>query len=452
MSENVATTLHGRSSIAIAGLGLLCGISMASIQGCDPGDLARQCGLVCPDEGILEGNASISGVANIDAFFSAVVNVRNAALNVSGSVRAELEGMAASLDIEGAGEMDLPTLSAAVKAGIQAKLAASVDGGLTIKYQPPKCEADIEVSVKAAAECDVEADPGMIEAKCEGSCEVSADVAAMCEAMGTLECEGQAPNFQCEGTCSGSCQLEVAASCEGTCNGSCDAECSVCAGGDCNNMGGTTTNCAGQCMGNCQGECKLEAGGSCMGRCEGSCKYTPAMGGCEANATAKCDVSAMADAKCEGKCEGSVEPPMVKAECQASVDAKAKAEIVCTPPSLTVDFQFAASIEGDANAKAEFKAWLEGFKARFAALLAVRAKLDFVAEAAGDLIASADGAVRASIEGALDGDVDLKAKIGIGCAITSLDDVGTALADAQGELTASVSAFAEVGGAVGAGG
>lgn len=452
MSDQVATSVGSRW-VGLAGLGLLCGVAMGSVQGCDPGDLAKQCGLVCPDEGILEGNASISGVANVDAFFSAVINVRNAALTVSGSVRAELEGMAASLEIEGAGEMTLPELSAAVKAGIEAKLSAAVDGGLTIKYQPPKCEADLEVSVKAAAECDVEADPGMIEAKCEGSCEVSAEVAAMCEAMGTLECEGQAPNFECMGTCSGSCQLEVAAACEGTCNGSCDAECSVCAGGNCNVDGqGVTTNCAGQCMGSCGGECKLEAGGNCEGRCEGSCKYEAPSGGCEANATAKCDVSAMADAKCEGKCEGSVEPPMVKAECQASVDAKAKAEIVCTPPSLTVDFQFSAAIEGDANAKAEFKAWLEGFKARFSALLAVRAKLDFVAEAAADLVASADGAVKTSIETALDGDVDLKAKIGLGCALSASADVGAALNDARGELTASVSAFAEVGGAVGAGG
>ncbi len=447
----------GQSMASVAGMGMLCGFAMASVQGCDDGgplgDLAEQCGLVCPDEGVAQGNASISGIANIDAFFSAVINVRAAADTVSGTIRAELEGMAASLNIEGYAEMDLPTLSAAVRTELDAKFSAAVDGGLTIKFQPAKCEADLEVSAKAAAECDVEAEPGMVEAKCEGSCEVSADVAAECSAMGTLSCEGQAPMFQCDGTCSGSCQLDVAASCSGSCNGECTAGCNVCAGGDCEDMGGgVVANCAGTCMGDCRGECKLEGGGTCEGQCEGSCEYTPPMGVmCEANATAKCDVSAMAEAKCEGKCEGNVTPPMVSAECEASVEAKAKAEIVCTPPSLTVDFRFSAAYEADANLRAEFKAWLEGFKARFAGMLAARAKIGFVLEAAGDLVVAAEGAVKTSFETAAEGDIDIKATVGLGCAIGELSAVGTALGDAQGSLNASVEAFVMVGGAVGAG-
>jgi len=202
-------------------------------------------------------------------------------------------------------------------------------------------------------------------------------------------------------------------------------------------------------MGMCQGECKLEAGGSCSGRCEGSCEYQPASGGCEANATAKCDVSAMADAQCEGKCEGNVEPPEVKAECKAAVEAKAKAEVTCTPPSLTIDFQFSAAIEGDANAKAEFKAWLEGFKARFAAMLAVRAKADILVEAIADLGTNATGAVRGAVDAAAGGDLDLKATVGLGCALGELEFVGQALGDAGGQLEASGSAFVEISGAVG---
>jgi hypothetical protein len=454
MSANKEITLPGQGLATIAGIGLLCGIAMTSVQGCDDGplgDIAEQCGLVCPGEGegLVAGNFAISGIASIDGFFSAVVNVRSAALQVSGTVRAELEGMAASLGIEGAAELSLADLTAQVRAGIEAKISANVQGSLTIKFEPAKCEADLEVTAKAAAECDVEADPGSIEAKCEGSCEVSAEVAAECSAMGTLSCSGQAPNFECEGSCTGSCQLEVAAECGGSCNGECEGECSACAGGACDNQGGVVANCAGSCGGMCRGECKLEAGGSCGGRCEGSCEYTPPSGMCEANATAKCDVSAMADAKCEGKCEGSVEPPMVKAECSAQVEAKAKAEIVCTPPSLSVEFQFAAGL--DADAQAEFKAWLEGFKARFAGMLAARAKLDFVAEAAVDLIAAGEGAVRASFDTALSGDLDLKASIGIGCALGELEAVGTVLGEAQAELTASATAFVEIGGAVGAG-
>jgi hypothetical protein len=141
---------------------------------------------------------------------------------------------------------------------------------------------------------------------------------------------------------------------------------------------------------------------------------------------------------------------MVKAECSAQVEAKAKAEVVCTPPSLSVDFQFNADLSADAQA--EFKAWLEGFKGRFAAMIAVRAKAGIVLEATADLVAAASGAVKGSLETALDGDVDIKATIGLGCAIGELEAVGTVLGEASGELEASVSAFASISGAVGGGG
>jgi hypothetical protein len=433
----------GQRMASVAAMGLLCGFAVASVQGCD--QAAEQCGLTCSAEGIVEGNASISGVASVDAFFAAVINVRNASLNISGSFRAELEGMAAQLGVDTS--LETPELAAQVKAAIDAKISAAVEGGIQIKYQPPKCEADIEVTAKAAAECDVEADPGMIEAKCSGSCEVSAEVAAMCAAEGNLRCEGQAPNFECSGTCTGSCQLEVAAACEGSCNGECEGSCNACAGGACEDGGGgLVANCAGTCEGSCRGECKLEAGGSCGGRCEGSCEYDPGGAMCEANATAKCDASAMANVECEGKCEGNVEPPMVKAECEASVEAKAKAEVTCTPPSLTVDFRFAASIEGDANAKAEFKAWLEGFKARFSAMLAIRAKADILAEAIVDLGGAATGAVSGAVDAAADAAAsgDLKVVIGLGCAADELPRVAGALESAGGELAASGEAFATI--------
>ena len=414
------------------------------------GDLAAQCGLVCPIEGLAEGNASISGVASVDAFFSSVIGVRDTAASVSASVRAELLGLAALLEIEGAADMSMDELTAAVEGGLQAMFDLYVDGGLTINFQPPRCEASIEASVDAAAECDVEADPGMIEASCEGSCEVSAEVAAQCQAEGALSCEGQAPGFQCEGSCSGSCQLEAAAGCEGTCNGSCEGQCSACAGGDCEQDGnGVTTNCAGSCSSGCSGECKLEAGGTCTGRCEGSCTYDAPEAGCEANASAVCDASAMAEVECEGECRGNVEPPMVSAECQASVEAKAKASAECHPPSLSVDFQFLGGLTADS--KAEFKAFLEGFKLRFAALLAAKAKLEIVGEAIIDLGVAATGSVTGAVEAASDAAAggDLKIAIGLTCALDELPNVEIALTDASTDLEASVSAVASVTAAVG---
>ena len=430
--------------------GLISGLAIAA-PGCDGdgplGDIAEQCGLVCPDAGLLEGNASISGIVSVDAFFGAVVDVRAAALDVSGTVRAELEGMAASLGIEGYAELSLSDLTAAVTAELDAKFAATLEGGITIDFEPAKCEANVELAVEAAAECDV--DVGMIEASCMGSCEVSAEVAAECEASGTLECSGQAPNFECMGSCSGSCQLEVAAGCEGTCQGTCEGSCSSCTGGNCNtDMNGNVTNCNGTCDAMCQGTCELSAGGDCSGRCEGECTYTPPSGGCEANATAKCDVSAMADVECQGKCEGSVEPPMVSAECEASVSAKAEASIECTPPSLQVKFQFAAGL--DADAQAEFRIWLEGFKGRFAGMLAASAKLERVGVAAQGLITASGGAVGdAFAEISASGNLDLKASVGIVCGITELENVGTALGEATSAITGSVSAVGSISASVG---
>ncbi|MFO0633118.1 MAG: hypothetical protein U0168_09735 [Nannocystaceae bacterium] len=80
--------------------------------------------------------------------------------------------MASFLAIDGYAEMDLPAPSAAVKGAIEAKLSASAEGGLTIKYDLPKCEVDLEVTAKAAAECDVEADSGQHRGEVRGSCEV----------------------------------------------------------------------------------------------------------------------------------------------------------------------------------------------------------------------------------------------------------------------------------------
>ncbi|TPV95267.1 MAG: hypothetical protein B7733_10965 [Myxococcales bacterium FL481] len=456
------------------GLSLLCiGLFSATVPvACDDGgdgdgnggggllgSLREQCGLTCAAEGIVEGNASISGVASIDAFFSSVITVRDTALNASASMKVELEGIAASIGIEGTADMSVSELAAAIEANMGAHIAAYAEGGIEVMYDPAKCEANLDVAVEATADCDVTVDPGMVSASCQGTCEIDVAAQADCMAQGTLKCEGQAPNFDCEGTCTGSCQLEAAAACSGSCNGSCEGTCTACAGGACEtDDAGVVTNCAGSCEGSCTGECKLEASAQCEGRCEGSCEYTPASGSCEANATAKCEASAEANVDCKGSCEGEVVPPSASAECEAAVEAKASASVECTPPSLRVDFQFRSDL--DANAKAEFKAWLENFKARFAAIVAINAKLvgpsvegdgglqlaiTNLGSAAGDAV---NGAVTAAADAAASG--DLKVIVGLECASKELGNVGTALGAATSELQASASAFVTVAGSVSA--
>lgn len=402
----------------------------AMTSGCEDsplGDLAAQCGLVCPEAGVLEGNASISGLANIDAFFGAVVDFTAAANTVNANVRAELDALAASVGLQAGAP------AAEIAGAMKAKIDAAASGGVKVRAQEPKCQASVEVTAKAAASCDAKVDPGSVEVKCEGSCTIDASAQADCSAKGTLTCKGQAPNLQCSGTCSGNCTLEASAECSGTCRGVCSGECSV------KDVNG---NCAGECKGTCKGTCELKAGGECKGKCEGECEYTPPSGTCEATAEAKCEASADANIKCKGGCDGQVKPPEVSAECKAAVEAKANASVECTPPSLDISFQFKAGVNGDAQA--EFKAWIENVKLRYAAMLAAAAKAEILVELGANIATQGVAAVQGAAEAIASGDVDLKASIGVGCALDELPNVSTTIQGSVSGLEGSLSAIGEI--------
>ena len=417
--------------VTLSFFGLTAGVAAGAIQGCNVQDA---CGLSCDDEAFVSGRASISGVPSIDSFFGAAIDLDTAMRTVSGELRAELDAIGASVGLApGAGGAEL-------SAAIDAQLALYIDGGLTITYQPPRCEASIEASVAAAAECDVEVDPGELTVSCSGSCDAEAGVAVDCGAEATLMCEGTAPNLQCDGTCSGSCvaELTAAATCEGTCRGTCEAQ------------GSTMDGFDGRCSGMCTGECAVDvsAGASCEGRCDGSCRYTAPEGGCEASASASCEADAGASIECDAGCEGTAEPPEVSAECEASVDAKANASLECTPPTLAFGFEFNADTSGNVAAQAEFRAWLEGFRGHFGAILALRAKGDVVAEAAVELAAAGAGAVELAVDD-LTASGDLKASLGAACALGQLPDVADALTTSSGELAGNLQASVELVGAFG---
>jgi hypothetical protein len=69
--------------------------------------------------------------------------------------------------------------------------------------------------------------------------------------------------------------------------------------------------------------------------------------------------------------------------------------------------------------------------------------------AGADLTAAASGAVSGAVDASLDGDVSLKAKIGLGCALTELDAVGGALRTSTGKINASLMATTELTAAFG---
>jgi hypothetical protein len=390
--------------------------------------LAEQCGLTCPVNGIVQGNFAISGVAGVDAFFAAVVNFDTKAKLVAANIQAELDAIAVSVGLQpGAAAAD-------IKAAIVAKFKLDASGGIAIAYKPAECAVTAKAVVEANAKCEGKVDPGSVEVECKGSCEAQASATATCDASATMVCHGTAPELSCSGTCQGSCQLDVAAACSGTCNGECTGTCSA------KNASG---QCQGKCEGTCKGTCELTAGGSCSGKCQGECAYTPPSGGCEAGARVECKAEANASVKCNGKCNGDFEPPQAKAECQASAKADAKVNVECTPPSIDVVYKFSAEVEADAAAKAtaegELKAWLVSFKASMGKITAQIKQGEVVVDAGAGIAAAAGGFVN-SFKATAEAETNLKAKIGLGCALIEFGKVGGVITGATTELQAKLTA------------
>ena len=425
----------------IAGL-VLAVAGAFSTQACDKAtdalggnELLKECGLVCPEAGIAQGNASISGIQGVDAFFGSVVNFNAKASLVSENITGEIAKINASLGLEA----DAP--AADIKAAIIAKFKLDAKAGIKVAYTPAKCAVSAKATIEATAKCDATVTPGKAEVSCTGSCEAEASVDATCEASATVKCTGTAPALACEGECKGSCELDAAASCSGTCKGTCSGTCSAT-----DAMG----QCAGSCDGMCTGSCELAASAKCEGKCKGECTYTPPSGKCEGGATLKCEAAAKGSVKCNGKCDGTIEPPMASAECQASAKADASVNVECTPPSHDLAYQFDATLTAAAraDAQANFEAFLVGFKGSFSAIVASLAQSKVVLQAGADIGASAKGAVADAVA-AIDVTASLKVSVGVGCAITELGNVAGALKASSDKLTASGKAAGELTAAFG---
>ncbi len=391
-------------------------------------ELAKQCGIDvdCEAGGIAEGNASISGVASVDAFFQSVINFEGKANAVSSGIEAEIAAIKADFGI--AADADL-------KAGLEAQISANVEGSFTVDFEPAKCQVDAMATLEASAQCDASIDPGSAMVACEGSCEVEASAMVDCGAEATLECTVSAPSVECMGSCTGTCSVDVSASaiCDGTCKGEC---------------AGTLEG--GKCDGMCTGSCETEfaAAATCEGSCKGECKTTPPSGGCEAGAKVECTANAGAMVMCSGRCEGSVEPPSVKAECQASAKAEASLNVECTPPRVAASFKLKAGL--DASAQASFEAAVKNLvELRLPRILASVKKAEFVVDAGAELTASATGAIKGAL-GELDGGANLRVVFGLQCALGQLDAVGSTIASASGRLQGNITAVGELTGVVGA--
>jgi hypothetical protein len=381
------------------------------------------CGFTCPGDtvddtkigGVAEGNASISGVPSVDAFFSATIAFRTATDGVSAGIQEQLNLIKADFGIEGD-----------IAAGLKTAFDANLEAGVEFQYQPPRCAIDAEATLEASARCDASVSGGKVEVECKGSCEAELNAEFKCDASAELYCTVTAPEVKCEGECQGSCTAEVGATldCSGTCRGECDGECSV-------TSDAAGNECAGTCKGMCKGSCEtqLTAAAECEGTCRGECIAKAPEAGCMGAVKAECRGKADASFKCQGRCDGDFEPPMVSAECKASAKAQASVNIECTPPRLGMTYAFKA------NASGEFKAALTSLiDVRLPALLKARSKAKLVAKAGEDLGVAAQGAVKGAVD-ELRGDVKLKLYYSLQCAIDELPAARKIISDSRDELT-----------------
>jgi hypothetical protein len=326
------------------------------------GDVCGPCGV------IVNGDVGISGDARLDGFFKALGTINNTTTAIKADFDANIRALAAVYDVE-LGATINATAVGELTAAIEADVTANLDGGLQVVYQPPQCQANVNVAFEAEARCEVQADcqvqadPGEISVACEGQC--SGGCEGSC--TGDFSCEVQAPSIACTGRCEGSCALMAAAACEGTCHGTCSGACSAT---------DASGNCNGTCEGNCAGTCEFTAAATCNGTCSGKCLVNQGSAQCTGDVSCRGSCSA----GCTGSCEGNFTPPSASAscdaaaDCQASAKAEANASLECTPPQLTVDYAFAANV--NAQAQAAFTARLSELKLRGAAIIQGAAKYE----------------------------------------------------------------------------
>jgi len=376
----------------------------------------------CGDCGtIANGDATITGMAQLDGIFKSLGTLNASTGSIKASFDAEVKELAAVFGIDTEG-MATAAIVTEIKAQFEAQIGAHLDGGISVKYEPPSCSADLSVSASAQAQCEAKAD-----------CNV--DVSVQCD-PGELSvvCEGTCSGG-CSGECSGSCTVtaEAAADCTGgTCKGSCDLSAD---GGSCE--GECTGTCEGddvegvECDGVCQGSCELpEAGGECTGECRGECKLEAvAEGSCEGKCEGGCE------GECTGGCQGSFDPPScganaeveceATADCQAQAEAQASASMSCTPPTLQIDYEL--DVDADAAVRAEVVGKLKAFKVRMVAIVQGFAELRALLEGNAELdidppIVTIAAQCEAFATAVADGEIEIEAPGLLPCAVPAFEE------------------------------
>jgi hypothetical protein len=307
---------------------------------------------------------------------------------------------------------DVKAVCAAVKAELDKQIAAIGAVKVRIAATPAVCTVNAMASVMCTQTCttktvtstELKCKPGKLafgcSAQCMGSCKGSC--------MGTI-------SGSCTASCKGKCDARVSAKCTGMCTGSCEA------------MGGTTMMASGMCAGTCHGMCSGEIEGTCEGKCEGSCSAqveASCMGSCMGGCTGTC-MAMVQQPYCE-----EVETTMMVDECQQSCDARAKAEAMCTAPTVSV------VIEGAAAAGSAATKLADAVKAGYGLLLKVQKRVTGTVQGSADVFvkgiqnapaaikesepkAMAAGCLGLSVQAAVSAGVQIKASLEGAASVTA---------------------------------
>lgn len=347
-------------------IGMLVATGCSKEDGGLPGgdDICGPCGEIA------KGDVGISGDVRVDGFFKALGNIQNATGSIQADFDANIRALAAAYDVDLTGAINAAAV-AQLTAAIRADFDANIQGAVSVDYQPPRCEASVNVAVQAQAQCEVKAgcevdvNAGELSVACEGQCTGSCE--GTCS--GDFACEITPPEAGCTGRCEGACNLEAGGTCNGTCRGTCDGECSARDG---------EGNCAGECTGECEGTCELAVAAECSGTCTGKCFVQPGTAEC----TAQVSCRGSCEGSCTGGCEGNFTPPSASAECSASADcqasakAEANASLECSPPQLKLDYTLAGNANANLDLKTAFTARLTELKTRGVAIVQGAAKYE----------------------------------------------------------------------------
>lgn len=329
-----------------------------------------------------EGELTISGNAQIDGLFKALQSAQIATTTIRGNFEKDVIAIGEAFGVATPANRAVDkAYIASVKAAVDAEFESKLVGGKPhIVYEPPRCEANLDVGIRASAECkvqggckvDVDCKGGELLMKCEGKCSgrcTAGCTVPVCRV--DLDLAGK-----CSAECHGGCEVVVDGSCEGTCRGACTGECAYSEGGQ----------CAGKCTGTCKGKCETKVAANCTGVCRGQCELR---GEAAANCTGKASCEGECSGECSGGCEGKISAPHcsvdatcdAEAKCNAQASMQASANLECRPPVLEMRFVFKAGV--DAKGQAEFYAKKLVLDARLASMDQGRAKLTLLIKGEG---------------------------------------------------------------------